>query len=454
MKDQKRGKRRRFKLRHLLVAVLAILIVWFGWFRIGAHRQLNGRLRELRAQGYPMNLDELDRSYRLPDGAQNAAPFYLDAFETFVAWDQEAREGLPHFGKAPLPARTEPLDASTRQQVEAYLADNQRALSLLHEAADIEHCRYPVDFDGGGVDGATPWITNLRDCARLLSIETLAQCERGDVSAAMESVRANLALARSLEVPLLMHRLIHIAVRAMAYRSIERIVSRTPLTDEQLQTLSGWIKASQSDEGYERALVGERCFMLRAFESPADYLGGPTGPTSKLVHLLMAPRRVLGFHDKDMLSAIDLVQERLDTLDLPYPERLATQQSIEESGGAGRRPGLLTRILMPALWRTFQLEARCIAHLRATQTALVIERYRLAEGRLPTALDDLAPAYLEAVPQDPFDGKDLRYGTVEAGYVVYSIGDDLIDDGGTERGQRKRDEKGRYLSDVTFSVQR
>ena len=61
-----------------------------------------------------------------------------------------------------------------------------------------------------------------------------------------------------------------------------------------------------------------------------------------------------------------------------------------------------------------------------------IERYRLAHsGNRPKDLADLVPAYLQAIPEDPFDGKPLRYQHREKGYVVYCIGPDGKDDQGT-----------------------
>jgi hypothetical protein len=100
------------------------------------------------------------------------------------------------------------------------------------------------------------------------------------------------------------------------------------------------------------------------------------------------------------------------------------------------------------------LEVRKIASRRTTQTALAIERYRLAEGRLPQALSDLVPVYLEAIPTDPFDGQELRYDVLAKGYVVYSIGEDLRDDGGAEKEDRKRDGQNKPAWDVTFFVER
>jgi hypothetical protein len=92
--------------------------------------------------------------------------------------------------------------------------------------------------------------------------------------------------------------------------------------------------------------------------------------------------------------------------------------------------------------------------LRATQTALAVERYRLTEDRLPQSLENLVPTYMEVVPTDPFDGQTLKYRTLETGFVVYSVGYDLTDEGGAERG-RGRDQRGKQLPwDVTFIVER
>jgi hypothetical protein len=42
------------------------------------------------------------------------------------------------------------------------------------------------------------------------------------------------------------------------------------------------------------------------------------------------------------------------------------------------------------------------------------------------------PAYLAAVPADPYDGKPFRYSAAKG--VVYSVSKDLRDDGGSSPG--------------------
>ena len=58
---------------------------------------------------------------------------------------------------------------------------------------------------------------------------------------------------------------------------------------------------------------------------------------------------------------------------------------------------------------------------------------------------------MEAIPEDPFDGRPLRYKKLEKGYVVYSIGPDGVDDGGLEKAPADPDAD---PPDITFTVER
>jgi hypothetical protein len=450
MRRQDTRIRRRFKMWHWIVALALVLFVLF---HISGSYKLKKRLQVLRAQGYPVTLEELDNSYNIPQGAENAAGVYLAAFSDYVEWDREARRGLPVIGKASLPARTQPLDASSRQLVEKFLSENEKTLSLLHEATSIEHCRYPIDLTQGS-DHAALWLEDSRASAKLLCLEVLIQCENRDPGKALESIRANLALAGSIGAPLLAHRLTHIGVQAYAYRNIERVVNRFQLTDEQLRTLTEWVTVSDASEGYKRAMTGERCLGLHVFQAPIRDAADQTGFGRGFL-LFLAPWKVLGLHYGDALGYINLMQDSIDAVDLPESERLAAFAAVQEDVHDGRRGGMLTRMLWPALARTLHIDIRWLAHSRATRTALALERYRLAEGHLPQSLDNLAPAYTETVPGDPFDGQDMKYRALETGFVVYSVGDDLTDDGGAERGKGQRGPRGKPAPwDITFIVER
>jgi hypothetical protein len=453
MAQQDPRQPRRFKIRHIFLVLLLLLLGWFAFFRISVHLELNRRIAELRAQGYPMSLEELGQTYTLAPGTDNAADYYLTAFSHYVAWDDEAREGLPWVGRGDRPTRTGAMEPEIAERAERFLADNDKTLSLLHEAVAIESCRYPIDFVTE-IGADVPWLGDVRKHAFLLSLEALVACEQGDPNQALASVRAISALGKSLNSPLLMHHLVSISIQALAYRSAEHVVSRVTLADEQLQRLSVWLESSDDNARQRQALIGERCFGVDAFRGSARQLATHVMGSAKIMTLIIVPRKMLGFHDWDMLGYIDLMQDHIDVTELPPQKRLAAYASGEEGPGRGRRAGLLTQVLMPTLERISELEVRRVARQRTALTALAIERFRLAEGELPQALSDLVPTYLGAVPQDPFDGEYLKYRARDVGHVVYSVGEDLSDDGGAEEDERKRDADGKTLWDVTFIVER
>ncbi|MFO1491512.1 MAG: hypothetical protein U1F77_13235 [Kiritimatiellia bacterium] len=64
-----------------------------------------------------------------------------------------------------------------------------------------------------------------------------------------------------------------------------------------------------------------------------------------------------------------------------------------------------------------------------TRIMLACRLFELEKGRMPDKLEELVPELLPTVPADPFDGKPMRYDARRK--VVYAVGPDLIDSGGS-----------------------
>jgi hypothetical protein len=65
---------------------------------------------------------------------------------------------------------------------------------------------------------------------------------------------------------------------------------------------------------------------------------------------------------------------------------------------------------------------------------LAAERFRIANKRWPNNLAELVPRYLAQVEEDPYTLKPLLFNRVNNGIVIYSVGEDLEDDGGDVLG--------------------
>jgi len=73
---------------------------------------------------------------------------------------------------------------------------------------------------------------------------------------------------------------------------------------------------------------------------------------------------------------------------------------------------------------------RIEAHVRLIMVELALRCFKSEQGNPPKGLDQLVPHHLQAVPKDPFSGRPLIYRPQGTNWLLYSVGQDRVDDGG------------------------
>ena len=90
-------------------------------------------------------------------------------------------------------------------------------------------------------------------------------------------------------------------------------------------------------------------------------------------------------------------------------------------------------------WRSIQRAKmrhnRVIAHERLLTVELALRCYESDQGHAPTELEQLVPNYIHRVPLDPFSDRPVIYRPQGDYWLVYSVGEDGIDDGGKRAGR-------------------
>ena len=121
----------------------------------------------------------------------------------------------------------------------------------------------------------------------------------------------------------------------------------------------------------------------------------------------------------------------------------------------GRKRGvwhLLISLLLPAFDRAIQTDFQVLTDDRLTAVLFASRLYgRDHDGAFPGSLNDLTPYYLPSLPLDPFaTGMALRY-RAGSDPVVYSVGENGTDEGGSEQrtGPRGADDRWHELDVVT-----
>ncbi len=404
--------RYRMKPRHVIASVIICTLLVLFWrisvFHSTGKQQLDRRLAELREQGYPTTLAELEAYDRLPEGADNAAPLYLQALADYT----ECIIDLPLFERD-LPLAAQALDPMDVQLIQDILEDFNDVLVPLHQAVDIKHCCYPRD-PNTGLTVIHDQLLDLQKLVLLLSLEAHWHADHNDAPAAYESLRASIVLTQSLDAPLVLYHLVMNIHKVATIRSLQRVLNRTVLSDQSLVDISRSLAAWQASDGLARTWAGERCMVLAPLQRK----------TSGSFVLSLCDW--LGLLSRHIIEYIDLMQGPIDIARLPAHQQLAAAQKHDEASKALRSP--LLRRIVPKFSGQFKRNLISVAHARLAYTALAIERYRLATGHWPATLDALSPQYLPSVPLDPFDGLALRYEKQSLGFRVFSLGPEKGDE--------------------------
>ncbi|MCX6986242.1 MAG: hypothetical protein NT118_16060, partial [Lentisphaerae bacterium] len=249
-----------FKKRFIIFAsfALAFSAIYLGYLLI-LDAILESKLDKIRKAGYPTNTEELDKFYtKIPD-SENAAIIYEEAFANYQNNPPtDIFNQLIICGVAPMPSDMEPLDQEKKDIAIRYLAENSKALELLHTAAEVPKARFKADF----INWNIKYLSNLRQGARLLSMEGFIALENSDPAQFVQCVKDSVSLSCSLDdEPMLISALVQIATQSVSLDNINRALTRSDFTDEQLHSMYDAFCRYEEYRTLQRAFIGERSLI-------------------------------------------------------------------------------------------------------------------------------------------------------------------------------------------------
>jgi len=387
---------------------------------------------------------------RLPD-RDNAAICYQQAFEAMgdtnawpEAWDEWTAWGEPDY------PGVDPDDAELR----AFLEKQDPALRYLRMAAWKPGCYFDRDYGRPRIDMLLPELGELRNAARLLALDARVKAAEGKAAEAIENVKAMFAMAEHTgSDPILVSMLVAIAIERMAVDTLQEVVATGPLSEADLAKVNVGAAVSYN-RLLERAMRMEEAFGVSVF---CDVATGQIGMANLADSGIppwnpnvSAAYRIFLMAD-DVAAHRRFLREYRQLTAKPYPEARQGWKGFEEEVES-RPGGVLTAMLLPALSRCAQMTTEAEARRRLTRLALAALRYRALHNRLPEQLDELAGEFIFVVPNDPFDGKPMKLKHTDRGLVLYSIGPDMVDNGGTPLAKETAPREGYRRGDVVFEL--
>lgn len=386
-------------------------------------------------------------------------------------------------------AQSRPWSPDEVPELRDWVDRNGRAIDLLVEAAGRPHYFLPSPSLLRGrpemlISMLLPDVQWFRTAARALACRGMGHAGAGRFAEAWRDIHAIHRLGRLLAPPdrpntFLITQLVSAAISFMADRCTLELLGLPDLPDDVLAAIRRDLAALPPRATLVDSLSSERLMGIDAVvwlrrpgagvNSLANLtVGGPgpaplalCSPTSLDWNIVAgtmnaAYKGLVEAAGRESFAArktaAEAVERSFDTARPTGPSGLAglavhlALSRQERSGFVARQ---LIGMLLPAVSSADAALARrdCLSDLVRIAAALEAAR-RADPGRAyPGRLDALVPGFLAAVPADGFSNGPLFYERRGDGYLLYGVGQNLADDGGTDGygwivGGEWRDEAG------------
>jgi hypothetical protein len=330
------------------------------------------------------------------------------------------------------------LNEALLRDLRADLDKAKDALAEAQKLPTLRSGRFPIQYTKDYFSTIVENQVSAREAARLMQHQAVLLAQEGKADKALEATRGVLVAGRSVgDEPLMISMLIRIACSAIAAQTLERILAQGEPSADELKKTQELLEAEAAEPLLLNAIRGERAgshglmVALKSGDAKLSALGeGASRGSNTTGDEMLAPVLARASH----ATMLRWMTEFVEITKLP-PEAQAEplqelEQKVKRARTEYRYDALLATIFMPALIKVSEASRRVQANLGCAIVAVAAERYRRDHGSWPAKIDELKPAYIKAVPTDPYDGQPLRYKRLPDGAVVYSVGPDKRDDGG------------------------
>lgn len=295
---------------------------------------------------------------------------------------------------------------------------------------------------------------STRSIARFLEYDCWLALSQGDTERALRNIRGALAAGRCLgDDPFVVCQLIRMSCSNLAVEMLEKTLAQSAtLSPKMLRQI---LSDLQTEDAFPMAriiLEGEMAAMLHLYTqlergevTEKDWIDSSLarkryqwslGPWMDELLKRHAPR--LTYKDLpehpyiEQTKVLEFFQDYLRGVKKAdtefYADVLTWDRSKENLSFLkqfGEKSNYVTKVIQSHF--TYAAKRRCM------MIAVAMELHRLETGNWPASQEELVPKYLEKLPLDPFIGQKFLLKQEPDGWIVYSVGKDLVDQGGKIR---------------------
>jgi hypothetical protein len=432
------SKRKARILTGVAVVVVALGVLYGVAVAASAYR-LHNAYAALQKERRPMKIADIAPP-QVPD-SENAALLYQSAGLLLRAQIAEGHERR-HLHDLAVNYVNGATDANQAAELEQLLQSDTvaRVIAMVEQGTERSACRFDCDYEAGPAVRMPP-LDDMRNFACLLGAKACLESKVGRSDDAWQTAQAQLRLARVLQTePRLISQLVRFSITSLACKTMQVLARTAAPTAQQIRDVEQYFTELGSVDPLvlavdgERLLFGEPIFGLSKSELNENIRERFShGYTPEMFHRLLFWRVaftpfLLADHAAYLRWSREYVRLFRD------PNALDRMEAAEKEFYTTARRHALTSSLLPAFSRIDLLHYRMVTAMRITLSGLALLQYKQAHGSFPESLEALGIQSTE----DPFARKSLVYRREGDGFVLYSVGEDRKDNGGTVKQPKQK----------------
>lgn len=334
------------------------------------------------------------------------------------------------------------------------LTQNKETLFLFDRACALSKFQDPEYIDPEKVHAATP-VANLGDyrkIAKINLVRTLHLFKQGKNSEAFDETIKIIKFGQMIEESQgsLIHYLVGMAIKKIGLNNLRIMIKDTALTSEALKDYAKELdKYKASKEGLKNALKMEYAtttnsllmlkteeviqgviFSQAIFDSAKETeipLGLRIATKFPYFYKPNKTKRIIADSYRELINNVDKNYGEISEIKRLVPSNLFSLKILLTENIIGR---MLHDIVVVALDGIYFRRCEEDFSVIGTQVLFALRDYQIEKRQLPSSLNDLVPEYFSEIPRDSCDGQPVRFSIDKK--IIYSIGSDLKDSGGSE----------------------
>lgn len=385
--------------------LLSTALLYFAFLNWQAGTCLEEQLQPLRQTGQPMSIAELAPPPVAPE--RNAVTYLRRAEKSVMAANKEL---------APLGEKHDDyyekgrLNENGVELVEAALAAYSDAVPLIEQAADAPEYVPDHDYTLPPQPFLEPYLQKVQQArafARLLQYRADLLLARHEREEALRNGLTLLRLDRHFQrEPMLVAYLVSVAVQSMGIEQVSGALDDGAVGNELHDEVEAEVSKHLKSEAWVTTLKSERAYGIDSFR---EFRG-------------------LGLPGAFKRDECDYLKRMAAEIEIGTAPRYKVETALAQMAADSQGAGTLTQMILPALEAAREAQLRSRVRLQCLSVLNALTRQDREEETAPPSLDDLNLP--DEIKLDPYNGQPLKIKRVESGWIVYSVGPNLKDDGG------------------------